>query len=71
MKHVGILAIAMLVLASMPAQATPPGTTVVTSSVGGSGLANPTAHSVLLGEGSGPFGTAAIGTSGRALLDQG
>ena len=38
---------------------------------GGSGQASPTAHAVLLGEGSSAFGLATIGTGGRLFVDQG
>jgi hypothetical protein len=38
---------------------------------GGSGVASPTAHAVLLGEGSSAFGTATIGTAGNVLTDNG
>jgi hypothetical protein len=45
--------------------------TIVAPLFGGSGIASPTAHAVLLGEGASPFGLAAIGTAGRLLIDQG
>ncbi len=44
---------------------------VVVAAVGGTGNATQTAHSVLLGEGTGAQGFATIGTAGRVLTDQG
>lgn len=51
------------------------GTSTITGQLGaangGSGVNAPTAHAVLVGEGSSPFGQIAIGTAGRMFLDQG
>src|SRR5271157_1684663 len=41
---------------------------VLPSANGGSGVASPTAHTVLLGEGSSAFGTVSVGTTGSIMI---
>jgi hypothetical protein len=46
-------------------------TTALSVPQGGSGAGTFSAHGVLLGEGTGPFGVATVGTAGRVLVDNG
>jgi hypothetical protein len=45
--------------------------TLIGATYGGSGLSNPTAHSILLGEGASAFGVIPAATAGHIIVDQG